>query len=49
MSGNKQDLVERLQTAMLDDNDDLLDQVGQVFCRGISNRIVYICGRSGKH
>jgi len=26
VSGNKQDLVERLQTAMLDDNDDLLDQ-----------------------
>ena len=30
MSGNKQDLIERLQTSgdLLDDNDDLLDQVG---------------------
>ena len=27
MSGNKQDLIDRLQTALLDDGDDLLDQV----------------------
>ena len=27
VSGNKQDLIERLQTSLLDDGDDLLDQV----------------------
>ena len=28
VSGNKQDLIERLQSSLLDDGDDLLDQVG---------------------
>ena len=28
MSGNKQDLIERLQSSLLDEGDDLLDQVG---------------------
>ena len=27
MSGNKQDLIERLQSSLLDEGDDLLDQV----------------------
>ena len=27
VSGNKQDLIERLQSSLLDDGDDLLDQV----------------------
>ena len=32
MSGNKQDLIDRLQSSLLDEGDDLLDQVLGVVC-----------------
>ena len=39
VSGNKQDLIERLQSSLLDDGDDLLDQVNT---KALSSAFVWL-------